>query len=109
MNQPIHRKSLSAEPGQPNPGTLYTLDEAAHLAGVPKRSLLIYTRARLIQPVIQPPLGILEFTEEAIYTVRKIEYFRSVHGIELPLVKTIFDLLDEVERLREEVRFLRNR
>ena len=82
---------------------------AAHLAGVPRRSILIYCRAGLVRPVVQPPHGVMEFTEEAIYTVRRIERLRTVHGLDLAWLKAMVDLLDEVERLRAEVRFLRDR
>ena len=94
---------------QPNPNALYSLDAAAHLAGVSRRSILIYCRAGLVRPVFQPPYGVMAFTEEAIHTVRRIEQMRAVHGIDMAWIKTMFDLLDEVERLRAEVRFLRNR
>jgi hypothetical protein len=50
----------------------------------------------------------MEFTEEAIYTVRRIEQLRAVHGSDLDLLKTMFALLDEVEHLRAELRFLRD-
>jgi DNA-binding transcriptional MerR regulator len=93
---------------QPKPNVLYSLDAAAHLAGVTRRSILIYYRAGLVRPVVQPPYGVMEFTEEAIHTVRQIEHLRTVHGIDLTMLKTMFDLLDEVERLRAEIRFLRN-
>ena len=93
---------------QPTPGILYSLDETAHIAGIPRRSILIYCRAGLVHPVVQPPYGILEFTEEAIYTLRRIEYLHTVHALDLAWIKTIFDLVDEVERLRAEVRFLRS-
>lgn len=99
--------SLSIEVYQPQPNVLYSLDVAAHLAGVPRRSVLIYCRARLVRPVFQPPYGVMAFTEETIHTVRQIENVRAVHGLDLAWLKTIFDLLDEVERLRAEVRFLR--
>jgi DNA-binding transcriptional MerR regulator len=93
---------------QPKPNVLYSLDAAAHLAGVPRRSILTYCRAGLVRPVFQPPYGVMAFTEEAIHTVRQIEYVRVVRGIDVAWIKTMFDLLDEVERLRAEVRFLRN-
>jgi DNA-binding transcriptional MerR regulator len=92
---------------QPKPNVLYSLEAAAHLAGVGRRSILIYCRAGLVRPVFQPPYGVMEFTEEAIYTVRRIEHLRTVHGIDLAWLKSMFDLLDEVERLRAEVRSLR--
>ena len=94
---------------QAKPGILYSLDATARIAGIPRRSILIYCRAGLVQPVVQPPYGILEFTEEAIYTLRRVEYLHTVHGLELTWIKTIFDLVNEVEQLRTEVRFLRNR
>jgi DNA-binding transcriptional MerR regulator len=100
---------LALELFQPKPNVLYSLDVAAHLAGVPRRSILIYCRAGLVRPVVQPPYGVMEFTEEAIYTLRRIEYLRTIHGLDLAWLKTMFDLLDEVERLHAELRFLRNR
>jgi len=93
---------------QPNPNVLYSLDATAHLAGVPRRSILLYCRAGLVRPVFQPPHGVMVFTEEAIYTVRRIETMRAAHGIDVALIKDMFDLMDEVERLRAEVRFYRN-
>jgi hypothetical protein len=51
----------------------------------------------------------MQFTEESIYIIRRIEYLRTVHGLDLPSLKILFDLLEEVERLRAEVRFLRGR
>lgn len=94
---------------QPKPDFLYSLDAAAHLAGVTRRSILIYCRAGLVQPVIQPPYDVMGFTEEAIYTLRRIERLRTVDGLDLAWIKTFFDLLDEVDRLRAELRFLRSR
>ena len=100
--------TLALELFQPKPNALYSLDAAAHLAGVPRRSILIYCRSGLVRPVFQPPYGVMEFTEEAIYTVRRIEHLRTVHGLDLAWLKTMFNLLDEVEHLRAELRFLRN-
>jgi DNA-binding transcriptional MerR regulator len=94
---------------QPNPHALYSLDATAHLAGVTRRSILIYYRAGLLRPVFQPPYGVMAFTEGAIYTIRQIEDVRAVHKIGVSWIKAMFDLRDEVARLRSEVRFFRNR
>lgn len=99
--------ALALELFQPNPNVLYSLDTTAHLAGVPRRSILIYCRAGLVRPVFQPPHGVMAFTEEAIYTIRRVEDVRAAHGLNVVWIKTMFDLRDEVERLRAEVRFLR--
>ena len=107
--EPDISMSLELELFQPKPNVLYSLEAAAHLAGVRRRSILIYCRVGLVRPVFQPPNGVMGFTEEAIYAVRRIEHLRNVHGLNLTWLKTMFDLLDEVDRLRAEVRFLRNR
>jgi DNA-binding transcriptional MerR regulator len=101
--------ALALELFQPKPNILYSLDAAAQLADVPRRSILIYCRAGLICPILQPPHGALAFTEEAIYTVRRIEQMRTLHGLSLAWIKTLFDLTAELERLRAEVQFWRNR
>jgi DNA-binding transcriptional MerR regulator len=106
--KPAGLRSQSLALFQPKPGELYSLEATAQITGIPRRSILIYCRAGLVHPVMQPPYGIWEFTEEAIYTFRKIEYLHTVHGLDLAWVKTILDLVDEVERLRAEVRFLRH-
>ncbi len=76
MNKHLYQEgcgSLALELFQPKPDVLYSLDAAAHLAGVPRRALLLYCRAGIIRPVLQLPYGVMEFTEEAIYAVRRIE------------------------------------
>jgi hypothetical protein len=50
----------------------------------------------------------MEFTEDAIYTVRRIEQLRTVHSSDLAWLNTVSKLLHEVERLRTELRFFRN-
>lgn len=107
-DNPEIQSALALELFQPHPDVLYSLDATAHLAGVSRRSLLIYYRAGLVRPVFQQPYGVMAFTEEAIYTVRRIEEMRELHGVDVGWIKTMFDLLGEVERLRAEVRFFRD-
>lgn len=101
--------TLALDLYQPKPNVLYALDAAARLAGVPRRSLLVYCRAGLVRATLQAPHGIMAFTEEEIFVARRIEQLRTVHGLSLVWIKTLFALADEVDRLREEVRFLRDR
>jgi hypothetical protein len=101
--------ALALELVQPRPDALYSLDATAHLAGVTRRSVLLYCRAGLVRPVFQPPYGVMAFPGDAIYTVRRIEYLRGVHGLDVAWIKTLFELIEEVEHLRAEVQFLRAR
>jgi len=102
------RSSLALELFQPAPNSLYSLDSAAHLAGVSRRSLLIYCRAGFINPVFQPPYGVMGFSEEAIYAVRQIEHLRAIHRNDTAWLGVFWELVNEVKRLRAEVCFLRN-
>jgi hypothetical protein len=47
------------------------------------------------------------FPEEAIYTIRRIEDVRAARNIGVAWIKKMFDLFEEVERLRAEARFFR--
>lgn len=93
---------------QPEPNILYSLDATAHLAGVPRRSLLVYCRAGLVQPIFQQPNGAMTFTDEAIYAVRRLEHLRAIHQNDLDWIKTVMELQNEVEYLRTELRFFRS-
>jgi DNA-binding transcriptional MerR regulator len=93
----------------PHPDAHYSLEVAAHLAGISRRTLLIYCRLGVIQPVLQPPYDVMTFSEEAVHRVRRIEQLRKVRQDEADWIKTIFPLLEEAEHLRAEVRFFRNR
>jgi len=106
QHHPQHA-AQALESYQPKPNVLYPLEVAAHLAGVPRRSLLVYCRAGLVRTVYQPPYGVMAFTEEAIHSVRRIELVRIAHAPDLALLKFMCDLIEQVERLNQEVRFLR--
>ena len=99
---------LPLESFQPRPDMLYSLDLTAHLAGVSRRSLLIYCRRGLIQPVFQPPNQVMMFSDQTIYTIRKVEHLRAIHDNDLAWINTVFVLLNEVAHLRSELRFVRN-
>mgnify|MGYP003603859605 CR=1 FL=1 len=100
---------LTVELFQPRPNILYSLDTAARLAAVSRRTLLRYCRAGLVHPSFQPPYGVMLFSEETVRAVRAIERLRAVEGLEFWVIKTLMGLLGEVEQLRAELRFLRSR
>jgi DNA-binding transcriptional MerR regulator len=96
--------TASLELFQPQPGACYDLDATAHLAGVRRRVILVYCRVGLVRPILQPPYGVMEFTEEAIYTVRRFERLRTAYGFELTGVASLLALLDELDSLRAGLR-----
>jgi DNA-binding transcriptional MerR regulator len=90
---------------EPGEQTVYTIDVAAQLAQVPRRLIVLYYKHGLVSSVTDPAGSGWYFDDEAIRIVRRIEYFRSMCGMNLAGIKLVMALMDEVERLRTELRF----
>ncbi len=90
---------------EPGAQTVYTIDAVAQLAQVPRRLIVLYYKHGLVSSVTDPAAGGWYFDDEAIRIVRRIEYFRSTCGMNLAGLKLVMALLEEVERLRTELRF----
>ena len=91
---------------EPDPNILYSIDATAHLAEVPRHTILVYFKHGLVAPLVGDD-GAFYFNDDAIRLLRRIEYLRSTCGLNLPGIKLALDLMNEVERLQAEVRFLR--
>ena len=92
---------------EPDPGAVYTIETAEHIAHVPRRLIALYYKHGLVSPVVDPDCGGFYFNDEGIRTLRHIQFLRTVCGVNLVGIKMILDLMNEVERLRAEARFLR--
>ena len=92
---------------EPDLGAVYTLETAQQLVHVPRRMIAVYCKHGLLSPVVDPACGGYYFNDEAIRTLRCIEYLRSDCGINLVGIKIILRLTNEVESLRADVSFLR--
>jgi len=92
---------------QPGPDLVYTIEAAEHIAHVPRRTIIVYYKHGLVSPLTDPERGGYYFNDEAIRTLRHVEYLHTKCGINLFGVKMILNLLGELERSRAEARFLR--
>lgn len=95
------------QPFEPDPEAIYDIEAVVRLAQVPRHSILVYYNQGLISTVFDPQHGGYYFDDEAIRSLRRIEYLRSVRGLNLAGAKMVLDLMNEVERLRAELRFRR--
>jgi DNA-binding transcriptional MerR regulator len=88
---------------QPEPGSLYTVETTARIAGVHPDKILLYLERGLLAPVDRES----HFDDASIRALRRIEYLHTYRDINLTGTRIILDLLDQVERLSQELRFLR--
>ncbi|MDI1337872.1 MAG: chaperone modulator CbpM [Lacunisphaera sp.] len=89
--------------------TPYSLAVAARLAAVHPDLLAHYCRIGLLGAARINPEPEPVFDDNTLYAVRRIEDFRSHHGVNLHALPLVCDLLREIEQLHTEVRFLRDR
>ena len=85
----------------------YSLEMAARLSGLHPEMLRYYCRLGLLGAARARPDAELSFDDDALYELGQFERYRRRHGVDRQTMRLIFTLRREVERLREEVRFLR--
>ena len=108
MKRTFYLEPISAlELFEPAPDATYSIEQAARLSQVPRRLIAVYFRHGLVTPAADPDVGGWYFDDEGIRTLRQIERLRNSLGMSLMAVKIVLELGHEVERLRQEVRFLR--
>jgi len=102
-------KSLTSLPEvfHPRPDTLYPLETAARLAGVERRTVLVYCRHGMIRAIHREPGDPGYFTDESVLAIRRLEQLRATHDINMAGLRIIADLLRRVDALEAELRFLR--
>src|SRR5437016_2722165 len=89
---------------EPDPAGVYTLETVAQLCGVPRRTILIYCKHKLISSLPDPGTWGYSFTTQAIRRLRRIQDWRPRCSNELQSLGTILNLLDEIKNLRAEIR-----
>ena len=87
--------------------TTYSLEAAADLVDIHPEMLRHYCRSGILGKVLARPGADLIFDDTAIYELRRFEHYRRHHGVNRKTLRLLCDLSRELERLRNEVRFLR--
>ena len=81
------------DPAEP---ATYSLEMVAEITGVSSQTILHYQEQGLIPPEA--------FDDEALNTLRRVDYLRCTCETNISGLKLILDLLDQVESLRTELR-----
>lgn len=84
-----------------------SLTRVLQSTGVSRAVLIAYCEYGII-PFTLEELQARGCDDDFIQTVRRIEFLREHHGINLAGIRIIAELMREVERLREELRFRAN-
>lgn len=92
----IFIRPQTVERFRPEPGRLYDVDMTARLAGVPRRSVLVYCRWGFVHPATNPEDDGWYFDSNAISAIRWAEHLHVSRGVNLPGVRVIFQLVEEL-------------
>jgi DNA-binding transcriptional MerR regulator len=90
-------------------GASYTIEMVARITRIPADEIVVYYRSGFVTPIEARDENSLVFDERAVLQLRRIAFLLSEYQINREGLKMVAGLMDEVERLREEVRFLRER
>ena len=86
-------------------GQLYSIEMVEQITHLERERIVLYQHYGLIRAV--PEGGTLRFDEAAILRLRRLAFLLHEYQVNEPGLRHFAALLDEVERLRDEVRFLR--
>lgn len=104
MNTPSENDLPGLPLIEPDTDATYTLDVIASLTGVTSQTVLHYQEQGLIAPVAGREPDACQFNAEALRTLRRIKHLRATCAVNESGLKLILELMDEVERLRAELR-----
>jgi DNA-binding transcriptional MerR regulator len=91
---------------EPPAGAVYTIDATSRIVDVPRRTIVVYCKHKLLSPAFDTVDHGYYFDREAIRALRQIEALRSVCGNDFAGIKMILDLTAALERLRSDLRLV---
>ena len=90
----------------PPADAVYTIEAAAQLTGVTRRTILVYCKHCLLSPMLDTGVEGYSFDGDGIRSLRRIEALRAVCGDDFVGIKIILDLTAALERSRSDIRLL---
>jgi DNA-binding transcriptional MerR regulator len=89
------------------PTGIHTLETVEKITHISRDEIILYYRHGLVSPLKTTEEEELIFDDAAIHQLRRIAFLLSEYGINQDGLRMFSSLIGEVERLREEARFLR--
>jgi DNA-binding transcriptional MerR regulator len=102
-------RSLELQVFEPSPDAIYTIETVAQMTNVPRRTILVYCRYKLLKRADDTSAYGYYFSGDAIRTLRRIEALRSVCGDDFAGIRIILGLTATLERVRLEIASLKRK
>ena len=83
------------------------IETVAEITRTSRHLIVVYCRHGLIQPIANPDESGWIFDEEVIHRLRRIESLRTEFGMNLEGVRMFLELSNDLDELRNELRFWR--
>src|SRR5947208_916603 len=99
-NEMVEAPSRWLQLFDPPADTVYNIEAAAQLAGVPRRTILVYCKHRLLSPLRDNGVECYCFDGDGIRSLRRIEALRTVCGDDFAGIRIILNLTKELEHLQ---------
>ncbi|RBP45962.1 chaperone modulatory protein CbpM [Roseimicrobium gellanilyticum] len=95
------------EPHSASAHEFYAIETVSEITGTPRHTIAVYCRHGIISPVGEPDEDGWIFDDDAILRLRHVEQLRLQYGMNLAGLRAMTTLMNELEDLRREIRFLR--
>ena len=109
MIPPEPESSAVPPPGGSGEVTHLAIETVAEMTHTSRHLIVVYCRHGLIRPVANPDESGWLFDEEVIHRLRHIEALRTRFGMNLEGVRLFLELSNDVDEVRNELRFWRGR
>jgi hypothetical protein len=96
-------QSLELQLFEPSPDAIYAIEAVAQMTNVPRHTILVYCRYKLLKRADDTSEYGYYFSGDAIRTLRRIEALRSVCGDDFAGIRIILELTAMLERMRLEI------
>jgi DNA-binding transcriptional MerR regulator len=97
-----------SESSEHETGETYSIETVEKITRISRDRIILYYREGLISPAA-PSGDQPVFDDETIHQLRRIAFLLSEYEVNHRGLKVLASLMGEVERLRQELRFLRER
>lgn len=85
----------------------YAIETVAEITGTSRHMIAVYCRHGMISPLGEPEEEGWTFDDDTILKLRHIEQLRAQYGMNLAGLRAMTSMMNELEELRREIRFLR--